>query len=414
MTDTQDGGWIPCRRCKGAGVYSWAEGHSGPCFLCNGTGDGRIRDWSGVGPRRKYTKRRGSSVPPVTPRETLPAPIPTPPTIVTEYKDITKMDMQTPMGAAEHLAAALAALSTSAPIDEARVRGIFHEEMATELRPIRTAVSDANDTLTMLRRMAEEIRDSVPRRLEIVFQDRSSELPAMRHSRTEVLLQIVAQGLPALIVGPAGSGKTTAAEQVAVALDFPFYMQGAATGAHEFLGYVNAYGHYVSTPFRQAFEHGGVFLADEIDGSDPAALLVINAALANGHMAFPDVVTPVVRHADFRMIAAANTFGTGADRIYVGRSQLDGATLDRFAFLDWPYDEALERNIACNDTWCSLVRRVRDAVSRLSIRHVVSPRASIMGARLLASGMEQDTVERLLIWKGLTDQDVRRIRESVV
>jgi cobaltochelatase CobS len=41
------------------------------------------------------------------------------------------------------------------------------------------------------------------------------------------------------------------------------------------------------------------------------------------------------------IVATANTFGTGADRVYVGSLQIDGATLDRFAFLEWPYDEGL-------------------------------------------------------------------------
>ncbi|MCH7728630.1 MAG: hypothetical protein IH991_19420, partial [Planctomycetes bacterium] len=72
-------------------------------------------------------------------------------------------------------------------------------------------------------------------------------------------------------------------------------------------------------------------------------LVVVNAALANGHLRLPDGTT-VDRHADFVCAAAANTFGTGADRQYVGRNQLDAATLDRFAAcrLAFDYDVDLE------------------------------------------------------------------------
>ena len=89
---------------------------------------------------------------------------------------------------------------------------------------------------------------------------------------------------------------------------------------------------------------------------------------------------------------------------------MDAATLDRFAFLDWPYDEALERQLAGNLEWTRRVQSVRASVAQLSMRHVVSPRASIMGAKLIASGMPQQQVENLTIWKGLSLEDVTRIQ----
>ena len=53
----------------------------------------------------------------------------------------------------------------------------------------------------------------------------------------------------------------------------------------------------------------------------------------------------VKRHPKFICIGAGNTYGTGPDRVYVGRQELDGASLDRFDFLEWAYDETLERFI---------------------------------------------------------------------
>jgi MoxR-like ATPase len=84
-------------------------------------------------------------------------------------------------------------------------------------------------------------------------------------------------------------------------------------------GFKSASGEYISTEFREAFEKGGLFLFDEIDASYPQAVLAFNAALANDYMDFPD--KRILRHKDFYCIAAANTFGQGADRQYIGRNQ---------------------------------------------------------------------------------------------
>ena len=230
-------------------------------------------------------------------------------------------------------------------------------------------------------------------------------------------------GQSVYLVGPAASGKTTIGQQAAAALNLPFYFSGAVKQEHKLLGYKDAGGTYHRTQFRDAFEHGGVFLFDEIDGSASEALLAFNAPLANGIADFPD--GPVVKHPDFRAIAAANTFGKGADRVYVGRSQLDGATLDRFAIIEVDYDEALERELALEaaratvgaeeldgdqrvavERWVDFVQGVRAKVFANGIRHVVSPRASIGGARAVVRGHCPTKTAEALVWKGLA-QDAR-------
>jgi len=279
--------------------------------------------------------------------------------------------------------------------------------------------------------MREELPNLVPvTRLEIVtpqgIKDCGSE---PRHKLVPTLIQILSQKIPAALVGPAGSGKTTAAEQAAHALDIPFYIQGAVQGAHELLGFVDAHGRYQSTPFRQAFEHGGAICLDELDAGDAAGVLVLNSALANGHMPFPDQTEPVKRHPAFNVIACLNTYGTGADRTYVGRTQLDGATLDRFAFLAWGYDERLERAIVgaspddtpaprklpastmTADAWVNRVQALRSGAAKEKARVVISPRASLYGVRMIAAGMPQATIEDCLIWRGM-DADLRRRIES--
>lgn len=233
--------------------------------------------------------------------------------------------------------------------------------------------------------------------------------PGPHHKQFPQIIRAVRCG-NVFLRGPAGSGKTTLAEQCAKALDVPFYFTGAVASEYKLTGFVDAKGAIVRTPFREAYEHGGLFLFDEIDASSPASLLCFNAALANGHMDFPDKV--VSRHDGFHCIAAANTFGQGADRVYVGRNQLDGATLDRFLFIDLEYDEALERALSGNDAWVDRVQAVRKSIETLKLRHVISPRASIMGARLLTAGASQTETERETLWRGLDAETVSKIKAN--
>lgn len=248
------------------------------------------------------------------------------------------------------------------------------------------------------------------------------------HYKFPLLVSAIASGVNVMLVGPAGSGKTTAAVKAAEALGLKFYGTSAINSEYKLTGFIDAQGRIVSTAFRKAFEEGGVFLFDEMDASLPGALLAFNAALANDWMDFPDTV--VKRHPDFRVVAGCNTYGVGADRQYVGRNQLDAASLDRYAVIDWDYDEALEASfvgapvprgapspksihpLAEKDItpaahrFLDRVRSVRKAVNELKIRHVVSPRAVLHGSKLLAAGWPQDQVEEAVIWKGL-DKDTR-------
>jgi MoxR-like ATPase len=311
-----------------------------------------------------------------------------------------------------------AAPSRKPTLDEAFEAGVKAEAFpeAEELDAMLShALSEAVDAIsertaeswmTKVPAMVEELL-SAHRPVNITVGDMPSVDMGTTHAALEDVLLMVVAGTSPFLVGPAGSGKTTLAEQVAKALGRKFYMAARVTSEYKLVGFVDAHGNTVRTQFREAYEHGGIFLFDEVDASDPDALTAFNAALANGFGDFPDGM--VSRHAEFAAIAAGNTFGRGADRQYVGRNQLDAATLDRFQVYEVEYDEALELKLAGCDPWVRYVQAIRKGVEAAKVRHVVSPRASIAGAKLIAAGLSLPKVIEATIWKGLDASNKARV-----
>lgn len=201
------------------------------------------------------------------------------------------------------------------------------------------------------------------------------------------------------LVGPAGSGKTTAAKQLAKVLKLPFYFNGAIDSEYKLKGFIDVQGRVVCPAFRKAIEKGGVYLFDEVDSSLPPAVLAFNAALANDMVDFPDA--QLNRHETCIIIAAANTYGLGGDADYVGRYKQDAAFIDRFPQLEWEYDEQMERELSGNEAWALYVQKCRAAAKRNGLKVVISPRATIFGAQLLAAGMAADKVIKMTVRKGI-------------
>ena len=234
------------------------------------------------------------------------------------------------------------------------------------------------------------------------------------HKEFRTLLAVISAGVPCMMVGPAGSGKTTAAMKAAKELGIEFYATSVCgqSSKADLAGYMDAGGTYRPSIFRKAYEEGGVFLLDEIDAGNPNVLVVLNAAIANGEYSFPDG-KKVKAHKDFRCCAAANTWGLGADRQYVGRNALDAATLNRFGRLDWDYDAVHELRISPRAEWTRHIQKARRAAANAGIRAVISPRDSINGGRLLNAGLDWSKVEKLTFLAGLDAASVKKLRDAM-
>jgi hypothetical protein len=246
------------------------------------------------------------------------------------------------------------------------------------------------------------------------------------------IVSALAAGCHVFLYGAAGGGKTTVARQAAQAWAADFFQLsvGPDTRGMRLVGYRSpTTGEYVAGPLRPYSCKRSVVLLDEIDTAHPSVLPEVNALLANGHYTWADDVETAI-HPHFRVIAGANTIGRGADGVYM-RQPIDGASLDRFAFIEFTYDENLERaligapaksggptartyvpadlNAAALGAWHDRVADYRRAVTLSKVRLIVGPRATIYGARLLSAGWTRDEVEDAVIWRGASQDDRSRV-----
>lgn len=215
-----------------------------------------------------------------------------------------------------------------------------------------------------------------------------------------------------LLVGPTGSGKTYLAKQVSESLAKPFFYIPQCNMGYDLLGFNNVDG-YQTTPFREGFDaskEGGVILCDELDGWNESAALAFNGATANGYATFPDSPEPVLKHPECYILAAANTWGHGADREYVGRNQLDAATLNRFIPIELDYDRGIEQKLAgAQGEWLALCWRVRERTRELKMRHAVSTRDVIRGRAMIEAGMSFDKASLYVLRRNLSQGDWERV-----
>jgi len=172
-------------------------------------------------------------------------------------------------------------IAKAVTVDEAQVRTIVKDEVA----PLYKALEQP--------------------KIILMKEDRElGDLPPTRHPMTDKLLSALVvkcadgHALNVWIAGPAGSGKTFAVKQVAKTMGLEYGFHGAMSMPHELVGFVDAGGHYHETVFVRLYRNGGVCLLDECDAGSSEALLVLNAALANGQMSLPTGEI-IDRHSDF-------------------------------------------------------------------------------------------------------------------
>lgn len=264
-----------------------------------------------------------------------------------------------------------------------------------------------------VRDFIKEEYGAIERKVNTWVDGRKVEMDGVQHEMFETVLKFVANNEPVFLTGAAGCGKNVLCQQVAKALGLNFYFTNAVTQEYKLTGFTDAMGVFHETQFFKAFKNGGLFMLDEIDASIPEVLIILNAAIANRYFDFPAPIGYVEAHKDFRVIAAGNTFGYGADFEYVGRNQLDAASLDRFALVKMSYSKAIENAVAFNDdALVEFCEQYRKSAEINGIKVIVSYRAIGRLAKMIpAIGMEE-ALKTCLI-KGLGKDDVRMIANGI-
>lgn len=223
------------------------------------------------------------------------------------------------------------------------------------------------------------------------------------HSKFEMIKTCVENKIPVYLAGPAGSGKNHTLEQVAKVLGLEFYFTNSVQQEYKLTGFIDAGGTFHKTEFYKAFKNGGLFFLDEMDASIPEVLVLLNAAIANGYFEFPN--GKITAHEDFRVVAAGNTVGSGADEAYTGRMVLDQATLDRFAIIEFGYDLKIELSLAKgNADLVSFIEDLRKQADDKGVRATFSYRCISMVVKLETVGMNVEEIIKIAVVKGM-DKD---------
>jgi len=211
------------------------------------------------------------------------------------------------------------------------------------------------------------------------------------------------------LVGPTGSGKTTLAKQIAEAKGLNFGHVSYSMGASEtwLTGRQSPVG-YISAPFVELYKNGGVFLGDEQDSADSNLMVFLNAALGNGFFTNPQTGEELKMHKDFYYIAAANTFGSGANSQYTGRSRLDKATLDRFFFVSIDYNEKLEAMLCPDSKLLKVLHKARKKLIERNAEQIISTRSISFAYGAITAGFPKEKAFSLAFaesWpKGLAEE----------
>ncbi|UVD37152.1 AAA family ATPase [Staphylococcus phage SYL] len=293
----------------------------------------------------------------------------------------------------------------SNPYEQAIVDAIV-EKAGTESREI-----IITDVKKQIEEYVEEQLNNLPVKIELQQEGKTiKDISGIFHYRYQDILKLVNQNIPVFLKGGAGSGKNHVLEQVAEALDLDFYFSNAITQEFKLTGFIDANGKFHETQFYKAFTNGGLFFLDEMDASIPEVLLILNSAIANKYFDFP--IGRVTAHEDFRVVSAGNTMGTGADHIYVGRQQLDGATLDRFAQVEFDYDNKVEHQLSSNEDLVNFVQKLRYENDEKGLPYVFSMRAIINGSKL-DGVMDDEFVVESIIFKSVPKDEINQFISSL-
>ena len=246
-----------------------------------------------------------------------------------------------------------------------------------------------------------------------------------------------------LMVGPTGTGKTSSVQAIGAILNWPITRinLNGDTVAADLIGDVqvvidpesgHAVTHWQDGPLVTAMRRGHIVIIDEVDSANPSVLFVLQrlterhpdpaGAVAAGRphasILLPDG-TVVGAHPHFRLVATANTVGSGdLSGDYAATNVLNQAFLDRWGI-------KLRISYPAADEWATILTAktgldAANAVKMVAVankinkskadghcRLQISPRRTITWARLLQRTSAKLAIE-MAVLNGLDPSDPDR------
>lgn len=279
------------------------------------------------------------------------------------------------------------------------------------------------DRDAVLELVREELAKRPPHQIAVKVADRPTVNVGRQHPRFELLVKAASIEQTVALVGPAGSGKTTAARALAKAYGqaFTCISVGAQTSQSDIFGFIDAHGNHQRDTVARAIRDGHVLLLDEYDTCHPGVSKQMNGILDGGTDTIEFPGGKLEKHPEFKVIVAMNTTGRGASRDYVGGRQQDASTLDRMAWIEWGYDTDFEADIASQQgatpeqtaDWIATVEKLRDRIDETGLRLTIGTRAKIKGCKALANGFTKDEALELFVFNALGPDEAAALRAAL-
>ncbi len=235
------------------------------------------------------------------------------------------------------------------------------------------------------------------------------------------------------LYGPSGTGKTSLVRQIASLIQRPArrVSLNGETSVADFVGHwtVNDKKEtvFVKGILPQAMQEGYILQLDECDAMQPEVGFTLQRVLEpGGHLLLTDTGEDIAPHADFRLVATANTIGFGSDSgLYAsGTHILNFAWLDRWdVVVHIDYLPAKQEADLLRSRHPSLskdlLKRMVKAANDLRKAHAAEQLTTVVTTRRLLAlcarlerGNDFERAMRVCVLNKVPQEDVKVIRET--
>jgi MoxR-like ATPase len=297
---------------------------------------------------------------------------------------------------------------------ESTIRDIANEAIDEALEGLDTPSIDESKVLELIRKELANLKLPVSKPPVEDGKDITERITLDgKHCLTEYVKYLLSVRKYPFLFGNPGAGKSFLAEQMAQDMDVDFYAISCAPDMFksELLGSVSPVnGQYIKGLLYEPFKNGGVVLLDEVCLASGSFLNVLNNAMANKSLRFPN--GELVRMSKlFFLILADNSAGYGNDPLFPERQDVGQAFRDRVKYVQFGYDTALElrvlthimKDAARATKWHQTVLMMREAMrtKHADVPVFVSPRFAYDAALDFVNGRSWAEVIESGLYKGL-------------